>query len=66
MKGYINMMKAVLEKILTKMCYECDKKKAVKEAVDTLRQMKMVTKELLKEGDTLSPGIIDELMVLQE
>eukprot|EP00957_Ditylum_brightwellii_P009988 753547-Ditylum_brightwellii.AAC.1 len=60
------MTKALLEKILTEMCYEDDKKKAVKEAMSTLRQMKTVTKEVLKEGDTLSLGIIDELMVLQE
>eukprot|EP00957_Ditylum_brightwellii_P029195 2207036-Ditylum_brightwellii.AAC.1 len=36
-KGYINMTEAALGKILTEMCYEGDKKKAVKEAVGTLR-----------------------------
>eukprot|EP00957_Ditylum_brightwellii_P021073 1588029-Ditylum_brightwellii.AAC.1 len=60
------MTKAALKKILTEMCYEDNRKKAEKEAVGTLCQMKMVTKELLKKGNALSPGIIDEPMVLQE
>ena len=60
------MTKAALDKILTEMGYEEDKKYAVKEIVVTLRRMKTITKEALKEGGKLSAGIVDELMVLQE
>ena len=60
------MTKAALDKILTEMGYEEDEKYAVKEIVVTLRRMKTITKEALKESGKLSAGIVDELMVLQE
>eukprot|EP00957_Ditylum_brightwellii_P115273 8790196-Ditylum_brightwellii.AAC.1 len=48
------------------MGYEDEEKQAVKEAVNTLRRMKTIQRETLRESENLTLGIIDELMALKE
>eukprot|EP00957_Ditylum_brightwellii_P083729 6363960-Ditylum_brightwellii.AAC.1 len=60
------MTKAVLEKILTVMGYEDEEKQAVKEAVNTLRHMKTIQCETLRESKNSTLGIINKLMALRE
>eukprot|EP00957_Ditylum_brightwellii_P048820 3704048-Ditylum_brightwellii.AAC.1 len=60
------MTRAALEKVLTEMGYEEDKKKIVKETIGMMRRLKTLTKETLKESGVINFGIIDELLALKE
>eukprot|EP00957_Ditylum_brightwellii_P158944 12097625-Ditylum_brightwellii.AAC.1 len=60
------MRKTALEKILSKIGYEEDEKKIVKETVGTMRGFKTLTKETLKESGIMNSGMIDELMAVKE
>eukprot|EP00957_Ditylum_brightwellii_P071480 5433153-Ditylum_brightwellii.AAC.1 len=60
------MTRTALEKILTEIGYEQDKKKIVKETVRTMRRFKTLMKETLKESGEMNSGMIDELMAVKE
>eukprot|EP00957_Ditylum_brightwellii_P152728 11625563-Ditylum_brightwellii.AAC.1 len=60
------MTKAVLEKILTEIGYEEDKKKVVKETIGTMTRFKTLMKEILKESGVMNSSMIEELMALKE
>eukprot|EP00957_Ditylum_brightwellii_P041437 3137910-Ditylum_brightwellii.AAC.1 len=60
------MTRAVLEKVLTEIGYEEDKKKIVKGTIRIMRRFKTLMKETLKETGVMNSGMIDELMALKE
>eukprot|EP00957_Ditylum_brightwellii_P093599 7127567-Ditylum_brightwellii.AAC.1 len=60
------MTKTALEKILTEIGYEEDKKKIIKETIGTMMRFKTLTKETLKESGVMNSSMIDELMALKE
>eukprot|EP00957_Ditylum_brightwellii_P130303 9939748-Ditylum_brightwellii.AAC.1 len=60
------MTRTALEKILSEIGYEEDKRKLVKETVGTTRRFKTLTKETLKVSGVMSSGMIDELMAVKE
>eukprot|EP00957_Ditylum_brightwellii_P016292 1225494-Ditylum_brightwellii.AAC.1 len=60
------MTRTALEKILSEIRYEEDKKKIVKETVGMMRRFKTLTKETLKESDVMNSRMIDELIAVKE
>eukprot|EP00957_Ditylum_brightwellii_P142677 10871220-Ditylum_brightwellii.AAC.1 len=60
------MTTSALDKVLSEIGYEEDKKKIVKEKVGMMRQFKTLMKETLKESGVMNSGMIDELMTLKE
>eukprot|EP00957_Ditylum_brightwellii_P032807 2487150-Ditylum_brightwellii.AAC.1 len=60
------MTRVALEKILSKIGYEEDKKKIIKETVRTMRRFKTLMKETLKESGVMNSRMIDELMAVKE
>eukprot|EP00957_Ditylum_brightwellii_P077847 5916830-Ditylum_brightwellii.AAC.1 len=60
------MTRTALEKVLSEIGYEEDKRKLVKETVGTMRRFKTLTKETLKESCVMNSRMIDELMAVKE
>eukprot|EP00957_Ditylum_brightwellii_P169476 12899282-Ditylum_brightwellii.AAC.1 len=60
------MTRTALEKILSELGYEEDKKKIVKETVGTMSRFKTLRKERMKESGAMNSGMIDELMAVQK
>eukprot|EP00957_Ditylum_brightwellii_P040306 3050057-Ditylum_brightwellii.AAC.1 len=60
------MTRTSLDKVLSKIGNEEDKKKIVKETIGMMRRLKTLTKETLKESGVMNSGMIDELMALKE
>ena len=60
------MTRTALEKILSEIGYEEDKKKIIKETVGIMRRFKTLTKETLKESGVMNSRMIDELMAVNE
>eukprot|EP00957_Ditylum_brightwellii_P090033 6856834-Ditylum_brightwellii.AAC.1 len=60
------MARTALEKILSEIGYEEDKKKIIKETVGRMRRFKTLTKETLKGSGVMNSGMSDELMAVKE
>ena len=55
-----------LEKILAVLEYNDEEKSAVKREIGSLRRFKSITKEMLKEADGFTAGMIGEMMAMKE
>eukprot|EP00957_Ditylum_brightwellii_P178234 13575227-Ditylum_brightwellii.AAC.1 len=60
------MTRTALEKILSDIGYEEDKKKTVKQTVKLMRRFKTLTNETLKESGVINSRMIDELIAVKE